>query len=187
MSKNREFEIAYVGLKPGLHNYKYEITDSFFKNFAEQEFSNAQLTVNLTIDKKTDTFLLKMDVDGVLTTVCDRCCEDMQLRIWDDYTMVVKLVDTEDVTKLDDMDPEIIHFSRSESIMDVSPWIYEFIILSLPIQRIHDDDENGKSTCNPEILKLITTVSESTETEQKPLTAFQEQLLKIKIKKDAKS
>jgi uncharacterized metal-binding protein YceD (DUF177 family) len=187
MSKNREFEIAYVGLKPGIHNYSYEITDSFFKNFAEQEFSNSQLKVNLSLDKKSDTFLIKMDVDGVVTTTCDRCCEDMVLRIWDDYTMVVKLVDTDIAEALDEEDPEIVHFPRSESLMDVSAWIYEFIILSLPIQKVHDTDENGKSACNPEVLKLIANANDIHELEQKPLTAFQEQLQKIKINNDAKS
>jgi uncharacterized metal-binding protein YceD (DUF177 family) len=183
----RDFEIAYVGLKPGIHNYQYEITDSFFKRFAEQEFSNAQLKVNLSLDKKTDTFLVKMDVDGSVTAVCDRCCEPLELRIWDDYSMVVKLVDAEDADALDEEDAEIIHFPRHESIMDVSEWIYEMIILSMPIQKIHDTNAEGKSECNPEILKLITNINETTITEEPKLNAFQEQLLKIKITKDAKS
>ena len=30
MKHNREFEIAFVGLKPGEHTYDYTIADSFF-------------------------------------------------------------------------------------------------------------------------------------------------------------
>jgi hypothetical protein len=30
MGKRREFEIAFVGLKPGIHEFTYEVDDSFF-------------------------------------------------------------------------------------------------------------------------------------------------------------
>ena len=34
-------------------------------------------------------------------------------------------------------------------------FVYESIMLALPIQVLHPDDENGNSTCNPEILKIM--------------------------------
>ncbi|MBK7589155.1 MAG: hypothetical protein IPI22_12930 [Bacteroidetes bacterium] len=37
----------------------------------------------------------------------------------------------------------------------MSTWIYEFIILSVPIQHIHPDDEQGKSTCNKQALAIL--------------------------------
>ncbi len=187
MSVDRTFEIAYVGLKPGIHHFSYDITDSFFKKFAEQDFTDAQLKVNLWFDKKSvHTFIIKMDVDGTITDLCDRCCDPLQIRVWEEYTMMVKLVNAEDADNLDEQDPEVIHFPRSESIMDVAEWIYEFIILSLPIQKIHQEDSNGISPCNPEVLKHISNIKETTEQPQK-LTALQEQLQKIKTQKDAKS
>ena len=30
MSNKREYEIAFVGLKPGLHEFRYELDDKFF-------------------------------------------------------------------------------------------------------------------------------------------------------------
>ena len=33
MSSRRAFEIAFVGLKPGMHEYRYEIDDAFFDSF----------------------------------------------------------------------------------------------------------------------------------------------------------
>ena len=38
MGNKREFEIAYVGLKQGLHVYNYNIADSFFENYGQQDF-----------------------------------------------------------------------------------------------------------------------------------------------------
>jgi len=38
---------------------------------------------------------------------------------------------------------------------DLSTYIYEFIHLGLPARLLHPDDENGNSTCDPEMLRLL--------------------------------
>jgi uncharacterized metal-binding protein YceD (DUF177 family) len=32
---------------------------------------------------------------------------------------------------------------------------YEYILLALPIQRVHPDDKNGESTCDPGMLDKL--------------------------------
>ena len=32
MSQRREFEIAFVGLKPGEHEFVYKVSEKFFEN-----------------------------------------------------------------------------------------------------------------------------------------------------------
>lgn len=56
MSVHREYDIAFIGLKPGVHQYQYQITDTFFKDYDEQDFRNVQATVGLTLQKKTGFF-----------------------------------------------------------------------------------------------------------------------------------
>ena len=36
MSSRREFEIAFVGLKAGIHEFSYRITDRFFEAYQQQ-------------------------------------------------------------------------------------------------------------------------------------------------------
>jgi uncharacterized metal-binding protein YceD (DUF177 family) len=45
--------------------------------------------------------------------------------------------------------------SQSESTLDLTQYIYESIVLSLPYRRVHD--EGG---CNPEMLASFKTISE---------------------------
>jgi hypothetical protein len=52
MSHRREYEIAFVGLKPGIHEYSYEIIDKFFEPFQQQDFRNCKANVKLQLDKK---------------------------------------------------------------------------------------------------------------------------------------
>jgi len=33
--------------------------------------------------------------------------------------------------------------------------IYEFVCLAIPIKKIHPDDENGNTTCDPEMIEKL--------------------------------
>jgi hypothetical protein len=39
MGHRREFEISFVGLKPGIHEYEYVIADRFFEAYSAAGFS----------------------------------------------------------------------------------------------------------------------------------------------------
>ena len=40
MNSRREYELAFVGLKPGIHAYDYKITDRFFEAYQQQDFTD---------------------------------------------------------------------------------------------------------------------------------------------------
>lgn len=52
MSHRREYEIAFVGLKPGIHVYEYRVDDKFFAPYGKQDFSNCDANIKLSLDKK---------------------------------------------------------------------------------------------------------------------------------------
>ena len=105
--------------------------------------------------KKNGIFLLHFVINGKILIPCDRCADEFEMMLWDEFELVVKVIEDELVAKKTEEDAEVAYIGRSESILDVSTWIYEFIILSVPIQHIHPDDENGVSTCNPVVLEIL--------------------------------
>jgi uncharacterized metal-binding protein YceD (DUF177 family) len=154
MKALRQFDIAFVGLKPGEHTFEYQITDSFFENYGPQDFSNCHATVKLLMDKKSNFFMLKFEIGGTVTVNCDRCGQPFELQLWDDFDHVVKMVDNPDEKNAED-DTDVSYISKTESHLNVAEWIYEFINLSIPMQRIHPDDSTGKSGCDPKILDML--------------------------------
>lgn len=164
MKKSRVFEIAYVGLKDGEHLYEYEIDDRFLKDmgYAEDEISNLNCLVKLRFDKQNGFFQLHFDLDGKAEVVCDRCGDPMVLQIWDEYKLIVKISYTDEPVERNE-DDEVIFIPKSETVLDVSEWIYEFLILSVPIQHVHPNDERGNSTCNPEALKMLEQLNQEQE------------------------
>ena len=155
MSNRREYEIAFVGLKPGVHQYEYRVNDQFFVSYGEQDFSNCDATIKLSLDKHSGFMQLKFDIDGTVETNCDRCGNNLSLQLWEEFNIIVKLVDDPDTMNEQEEDPDIYYISRGESHLHVADWIFEFINLSIPIQKICPPDDKGYSTCNKEVIEKL--------------------------------
>jgi uncharacterized metal-binding protein YceD (DUF177 family) len=51
--------------------------------------------------------------------------------------------------------PDVFYISRTESHLNVKNWIYEFINLSIPLQKMCKEDEMGGSHCNKDVLARL--------------------------------
>lgn len=162
MKRTREFEIAWQGLKEGAHQYEYQLDDAFMAaHEAPEELHGWHAVVTLTFEKHQSFFRLHFDVGGHVTTPCDRCGDDFVLKLWDEFDLIIKLLGENDEEKQDDEDADIVFIPRSETVLDISGWLYEFTMLSLPLQRVHPELPDGANGCNPEALKLLNRLSES--------------------------
>ena len=166
MNYRREFEIAFVGLKPGIHEYEYEITDRFFEAFQQQDFFNCKATVKLALDKKQGFMLLKFEMGGSLEVVCDRCNNNLPLELWDDFNITVKMVEEPELMNSQEEDPDVYYISNGESHIDVANWIYEFINLSIPMQRTCSFEKMDGPYCNPAAREMLNKLNDGSQ-EQK--------------------
>ncbi|MBL0155264.1 MAG: DUF177 domain-containing protein [Chitinophagaceae bacterium] len=155
MSRRREFEIAFVGLKPGVHEFSYVIDDRFFEAFQQQDFSNCHADIKLHIDKKSSFMMLKFEVGGKLEVNCDRCNSRLPLELWDEFNITVKMVEEPELMNEQEEDPDVYYISRGESHFDVANWIYEFINLSIPMQKSCGLDKMDGPYCNPAALEVL--------------------------------
>jgi uncharacterized metal-binding protein YceD (DUF177 family) len=160
MGNRREYEIAFVGLKPGLHEFNYEVDDKFFQDFKQKDFTHCNAKIKLTLERNTSFLMLKFEVGGNLDVVCDRCGNDLGMELWDEFNLVVKLVDNPDEMNETEEDPDIFYLSRTESHLRVADWIYEFVSLSIPMQRMCKEVEIGGEQCNKEVLEMLKKMKE---------------------------
>jgi uncharacterized metal-binding protein YceD (DUF177 family) len=165
MSHRREYEIPFVGLKLGLHVFEYEIDDKFFASYGEQDFTNCHTEVKLSFDKKNGFMQLHFDINGSVDVICDKCGNTLNKQLWDEFDIIVKMVEEPKLMNEKDTDPDIYYISRSESHLDIADWMYEFINLSLPFQKRCSEEDEGGSQCNIEVLdKLKKMEEEATHT-----------------------
>jgi len=155
MNFRRDYEIAFVGLKPGIHHYEFFIDDKFFSHYGQQDFSNCKANVKLELDKKNGFMLLKFDVDGTVDVSCDRCGNPLKLQLWDEFKVMVKLVDNPNEMNEQEEDPDVYYIDRGESHLHLADLTYEFINLSIPLQKMCAPDEMGGPRCNKEVLAKL--------------------------------
>ena len=169
MSSRREFEIAFVGLKAGIHEFSYRITDKFFEAYQQQDFKHCEAQVKLSLDKKNSFMLLKFEVTGKVEIACDRCGNRLPLELWDEFNILVKLVEDPDIMNQQEEDPDVYYISKGESHLYLSDWIYEFINLAIPMQRMCKPEEMGGPHCNKEVLEMLKKLEQDKKPSGNPL------------------
>jgi len=169
MSHRRAFEIAFVGLKPGVHTFEYNINNSFFANYGEPDFTNCAAKIKLQLEKNSGFMMLKFDIDGQAEVNCDRCGNPLPLQLWDEFKVIVKMVEEPDLMNEQEEDPDVYYISRTESHLDVADWIYEFISLSIPMQKMCKEDEIGGPLCNKEVLEKLRKMEEEAGKDNNPV------------------
>ena len=155
MNRRREFEIAFVGLKPGVHEYNYSIDDKFFEAFQQQDFRHCKANVKLSLDKKSSFMLLKFEIGGALEVTCDRCNNNLPWELWDEFNITVKMVEDPEVMNEQEEDPDMYYIGQGESHIDVANWIYEFIILTIPMQKTCEYEKMDGPYCNATALDML--------------------------------
>lgn len=183
MGNRREYEIAFVGLKPGIHEYNYQVNDKFFADFRETNpenmgFNNCNASVKLFLEKNTSFMMLKFEIGGSVNVNCDRCGNTLPIDLWDEFNLVIKQVENPDEMNQNEEDPDVFYISRTESHIHVADWIYEFVMLSIPMQRMCSEEEMGGPQCNKEILALLKKMNSGTIEENHPLQKGLEQFKK---------
>jgi uncharacterized metal-binding protein YceD (DUF177 family) len=144
------YSIPIGGLKEGKHSYDFEINKEFFEQFEESEVREGKLAVTVEADKRSSHVDLAVRIEGTITISCDRCLGVFSHPVSCENRLLVKFGRVND-----ESDPDIITVPADENELDMAQYFYEYILLALPIQRIHPVDKNGNSTCDPEMLKKL--------------------------------
>jgi uncharacterized metal-binding protein YceD (DUF177 family) len=158
-----KFTIPVFGLKPGRHIYEFEINKEFFDKFDRSEIEEGELNAEVEAEKKSSHIELVIRISGKVRIVCDRCLEMFYQAVKSEDRLVVKFGKVRD-----DSDPDILTIPAEEQELDMDQYFYEFIHLALPIKRVHPDDSEGNSTCDPGMLKKLSehTVEEPSEEDE---------------------
>jgi uncharacterized protein len=145
-----KYRIVHKGLSEGLHEFEFDLDSLFFESIEYSDIKNGNLKAKVLLNKKSTFLELDFQIDGIIELNCDRCLDEYNQPINYNGKLFVKFSEKED-----DLAENVICLLSSEFEFDISHYIYESINLSIPLKRVHPDDENGDVACNPEMLKEI--------------------------------
>lgn len=137
-----QYKVNLRSLPEGDHEYSWLLDDAYFERLSEGSMQGGEVEVDLMLRRTGDVFSLSFDYEGYVTVPCDRCLDPVEIDVVSDREFVVKF----GVEALEESD-EILVVSELDGVLDLEWILYEDIVLSLPIQRVHDAGE-----CNPDMM-----------------------------------
>lgn len=158
MKKFKEFDIPFVGLKEAKHQFDYQIENAFFESFDYDEFNKAAIQVNLELDKKSNMLELNFLAKGSVNVDCDLSNEPFDLPVNGKLHLVVKHGE-----EYNDEDEELLVIPHGEYQINVAQYIYEMIVLSVPVKRVHPGIKDG--TLSSEIVERLEELKPKEENE----------------------
>lgn len=141
MKVNKEFLIPFVGLKQGKHQFEFEIDKKFFEYFDFDEYENVNIKVDLTLDKKSTMLELSFKHKGTVNVPCDISNENFDLPVKGKLNLIVKFGE-----EYNDENDEMLVLPHGEYQVDVSQYIYEMIVLSVPLKRVNPESVRNSIT-----------------------------------------
>lgn len=138
MKELRDFEISFIGLKEGKHNFEYHIDNKFFDAFQFDDFDETNINVELAFVKKATMLELEFSFKGFVNVPCDVTGEPFDMDITGDLSLIVKFGEG-----YDDGNEEIIYVPYTEHRINVAHYIFEMIVLSAPAKRVHPKVVDG--------------------------------------------
>ena len=153
MTRKDQYTIQFANLSAGRQVFIFKIKDSFFEQFENSELNKGTFTVHVEVQKQTTMLLLGFRIKGKAILECDRCGDDFPLAVSGEQNLIVK-IGGEDMEDND----EIVSVPSSANELDVAQFIYEYIILSLPLRRTHPG-KTGKNACDPEVIRKLEEIS----------------------------
>ena len=149
MEETQRYSIAFKGLKNGHHEYRFVVDRSLFEAFENTEIKDGACEVRVDLNREESQLVLDVSISGHVVVACDRCLEDCRIPIDFEGRLLVKFSD-----EVREYDGEVLWLLPGEELVDLTQYIYESIVLSLPYQRVHPEGQ-----CNPEMMARFRIVS----------------------------
>lgn len=158
-----EFDIEFVKLKDGFHEFAFRLEKKFFESFENIEVLAADVDVTILLEKHPMWMTAAISSKGTVIFTCDRCLEGLKLPVDADYTMVYK--HKHDAASKSE-DTELVLLDPADFKINVAQPIYETTLLSLPMLK--NCDTLKDKPCNLEMLKKLNDINHESEEKSDP-------------------
>lgn len=146
----QDFIIPLNGLAQGRTEFRARADKEFFEEFENRDILEAGVDVDIVVEKSGNYIGVDCTLDGAVTVMCDRCLENLVLPVRESAFFSVKFGAEPSGGDSPEGGREIIFLPESDAELDMSQIVYDYICLSLPIQRVHEEGE-----CDPDTVRFL--------------------------------
>ena len=126
------FIIPLNGWAAGERKFRFHADTEFFHKFDNIEILDADVNVEIRVTKEgMQKVEAVLHLQGTVTVPCNRCLEPV-------------------VIPVEANPSEVLAPGEEEVDWDLSQAVYDYVCLSLPLQRVHPEGE-----CNPDTVRFL--------------------------------
>ena len=133
MAKFSQYKIDLENLPKGINEYNYLLDKKFFDAIDHEMVRKGNISAELTVKKTINAFEFNFHLSGTIQIPCDRCLDEMNQEIDTNNRLIVKL--GEEYFEESD---EIVIIPADEGEINIAWYLYEFIVLDIPIKHVHE-------------------------------------------------
>ena len=145
MGQKDDMTVRFSGIKPGVYTYEMLLDDTFFADFKNEEIKGGNVHLDIKMERNERVTMFTIAFKGEVKTECDRCLGEITVGVSGEEKLNVRFSDTE---KSDDESTVVLPEDANE--IDLTPWLYEFVAVRVPIQHTHAEGD-----CDPEMTKYL--------------------------------
>ena len=134
------YKVDLKSMSVDVQTFEYKLDNVFFSHIGSDDVQKGKLTVNLTVKKIPMMYELYFQIEGTIVIPCDRCLDDMDFVVSTTNRLIVKLG-----KEYAEESDEIIVIPEEEGEINLAWFIYEFIVLTIPIKHIHAPGKCNKT------------------------------------------
>ncbi len=147
-----KFVIPLNDWAAGERRFRFHADTEFFQRFGNQDILDASVEADISVRKESASKVeADLHLEGTVTVPCDRCLEPVECPVEANPT-------------------EVFTPEDSGEDWDLAQVIYDYVCLSLPLQRVHPEGE-----CNPITVRYLGHVERGDEeagSENSPFAAL---------------
>lgn len=141
MGKFSLYNISLRNLADGVHKFEYVLDDQYFKAIgdADSDIRRGKVAVDVTVKCVSSTFEFSFILNGEVYVPCDRCLDDILIETNSTNRLVVKFG-----REYSEESDEIVIIPEEEGEINIAWFLYEFVLLSLPMKHVHPPGKCNK-------------------------------------------
>lgn len=142
------YYIQLAGMSTGTYEFDFDIDDALLKKFENDDVSNLKAKVTVQLTNRPNVSEVNIRLEGSVDMICDRCLASFAYELEVEEVAVLK-----QAGKNTDAEINIIIFETDKGIVEFDQYIYDMLITALPMQRIHEDEDD----CDEDMIELLNT------------------------------
>lgn len=149
----RKFDIDIFRLSNDVHQFDFEIDQTFFDSMEQELVEKGHIKVQIDLEKNDRFISMDFNLQGTVELICDRSLDPFDFLIDRQQKLIFKYGDQER-----ELSEDMMMITAQTQKINVGQLIFEFIGLALPMKKLHpryeDQSDEGQmvysSQENPE-------------------------------------